>query len=93
MKAQYLTHTARSYTVESLPKLPSNLFKIEKQMPDNLDIIPGYLDLPSGTLDAHNVRRFLNVSALFSDHLIIPDGWHRLYIRDLERRQLEKLQG
>ncbi len=48
---------------------------IEYQPTQNADVLPGLLDLPTGQLAAKALERYLVISALFFDHLIVPDGW------------------
>jgi hypothetical protein len=75
MKTQYLIGGRYSGGTSELYEATHSHIPFQRQQPGALDQVPGYLDLPSGTLRSEDVRRYLNVSALFNEHLIVPDGW------------------
>jgi len=41
----------------------------------NCDILGGFLDLPRGSVSIEEIEKYLKIHALFSEHIIIPDGW------------------
>jgi hypothetical protein len=79
MKTQYVIGASAD---EGSPAVSSPLIKLggeqlvlKYQEPNARDVIPGFLDLPSGTLDADELEINLKILGLFSDHIIVPDGW------------------
>src|SRR5262249_16004629 len=56
-------------------RFPESGLRIKRQEVNGRDVIPGFLDLPSGTLEPDDLERYLKILALFSDHILIPDGW------------------
>ncbi|MBN2474595.1 MAG: hypothetical protein JXB62_08300 [Pirellulales bacterium] len=76
MRTQYLVHSRRSVDIAlAAGRTGTCKCEVKTQDPINIDVLAGQLDLPSGDLGTKALERYLKTTALFYEHVLIPDGW------------------